>query len=83
MIAILASTEVQRSMTKFGIMNDSSNQVQGLSIYSELGGTIPIKVMNGDESGMVGIGGEEKKGTDDDLEKGHGSITKEPTASGI
>lgn len=83
MIAILASTEVQRSMTKFGIMNDSSNQVQGLSIYSELGGTIPIKVMNGDESGLVGIGGEEKKGTDEDLENGHGSIIKEPTATGI
>ena len=83
MIAILASTEVQRSMTKFGIMNDSSNQVQGLSIYSELGGTIPIKVMNGDESGMVGIGGEEKKGTDDYLEEGHSSIIKEPTATGI
>lgn len=84
MIAILASTEVQRSMTKFGIMNDSSNQVPGLSIYSELGGTIPIAVMNGDESNMVGIGGEEKKGMDDDIEAGHSSsIIKEPTASGI
>jgi hypothetical protein len=83
MIAILASAEVQRSMTKFGIMNDSSNQVQGLSVYSELGGTIPIKVMNGDESGMVGIGGEEKKGTEDYLEEGQSRIIKEPTASGI
>ena len=80
MVAILASSEVQRSMTKFGIMNDSSMHVPGLSVYSELGGTIPIKVMNDDETGLVGIGGggEEKKGMDEDMEAGH-SIKKEPT----
>ena len=69
-------------MTKFGIMNDSSMHVPGLSVYSELGGTIPIKIMNDDEKGLVGIGGEEKKGMDDDVESGR-SITKEPKISGI
>ena len=81
-LAILASSEVQRSMTKFGIMNDSSMHVPGLSVYSELGGTIPIKVMNDDENGLVGIGGEEKKSMDEKMESGY-SITKEPDASGI
>ena len=56
--------------------------VAGLSVYSELGGTIPIKVMNDDENGLVGIGGEEKKGMDEKMESGY-SITKEPEASGI
>lgn len=82
-LAILASSEVQRSMTKFGIMNDSSMHVPGLSVYSELGGTIPIKVMNDDENnGLVGIGSEEKKSMDEKMESGYG-ITKEPDASGI
>ena len=41
-LAICATEEVQKSITKFGIKNDDFNSHFGLQKYSEFCGTIPI-----------------------------------------
>ena len=41
-MAICATEEVQKSITKFGIKNDDFNSHFGLQKYSEFGGIIPI-----------------------------------------
>ena len=75
MLAISGTAEVQKKIVKFGISNDSSSADVDLSKYSELGGIIPIVVLNEDEVEeltMVGLSGDERKDIDE-AEKGQSS----------
>ena len=75
MLAINGTAEVQKKIVKFGISNDFSSADVDISKYSELGGTIPIVVLNEDEVEeltMVGLSGDERKDIDD-AEKGIGN----------
>ena len=53
-LAICATEEVQKSITKFGIKNDDFNSHFGLQKYGEFCGTIPIlEKKNGLESDKI------------------------------
>ena len=68
MLVVNAGNLVELSIAKFGITNDISDSIVGMSKYSAFAGSIiPYTVVNMEE--LVGINSEEE-GTADSLEKG-------------